>query len=478
MQVSVVKFSNIDLGNRIDAEYFDPFYLSIAKTLTNLKSKKLAMYCDITGSAFYPAATHLYEIGEVPFIRCVDCINYPIITPNQNDSFERLPKYFVDEQPNIKVLRNNDIVITKVGTPCFASIVNGIEELALSRTVLGLYNIKNINPFFLTIFLRSKYGFHQLQRERELTIQYQLTLERVGNILIYQPQNSELEDLIAIAFIRHQYIANQAVRLYNEAEHLLLSELGLADWQPKHQLSFVKNFSDAQESERIDAEYFQPKYDEIIDAVKSYKGDWGTLGDLVNIKDRNFNPKDDVVYKYIELANIASNGEITGSTEEVGKELPTRARRIVSAGDVIVSSIEGSLSSVALITEEFNKALCSTGFYVINSKFYNSETLFCLTKSLVGQMQLKKGCNGTILTAINKDEFSKIILPKIPEQIQQTIKNKISLVYETRAKSKQLLEIAKRGVEMAIEQDEETAEEWIKMQVNLCVGNKFTRMCA
>ena len=93
-------------------------------------------------------------------------------------------------------------------------------------------------------------------------------------------------------------------------------------------------------------------------------------------------------------------------------------------------------------------------------------------------MQLKKGCNGTILTAINKDEFSKIILPKIPEQIQQTIKNKISLVYETRAKSKQLLEIAKRGVEMAIEQDEETAEEWIKMQVNLCVGNKFTRMCA
>ena len=256
---------------------------------------------------------------------------------------------------------------------------------------------------------------------------------------------------------------------YTQAEGLLLSELGLPDWQPKHQLSFVKKFSDTQETERIDAEYFQPKYDQIINAVKSYKGGWGTLGDLMNIKDKNFNPKDDVVYRYIELANIGSNGEVTGSTEELGKELPTRARRMVSIGDVIVSSIEGSLSNIALITEEFNNAFCSTGFYVINSEFYHSETLLCLAKSVVGQMQLKKGCNGTILTAINKDEFSKIILPKIPEQIQRKIKDKISLVYETRKKSKHLLEIAKLGVEMAIEQDEKTAEEWINQNIPMAI---------
>ena len=152
--------------------------------------------------------------------------------------------------------------------------------------------------------------------------------------------------------------------------------------------------------------------------------------------------------------------------EEIGKELPTRARRKVSTGDVIVSSIEGSLSSIALITKEYNNVLCSTGFYVINSESYNSETLLCLLKSIAGQMQLKKGCTGTILTAINKDEFSRIILPQISDQTQETIKDKITSAYKNRTKSKQLLEIAKQGVEMAIEQDEETAEEWIKMQVD------------
>jgi hypothetical protein len=84
-------------------------------------------------------------------------------------------------------------------------------------------------------------------------------------------------------------------------------------------------------------------------------------------------------------------------------------------------------------------------------------------------MQLKKGCNGTILTAINKDEFSRIILPKISDQIQQAIKKKISLVYETRAKSKHLIEIAKRGIEMAIEQDEKTAAEWINQNIPLAI---------
>ena len=31
-----------------------------------------------------------------------------------------------------------------------------------------------------------------------------------------------------------------------------------------------KNFSDAEVSVRMDAEYFQPKYDELIEAIKSY----------------------------------------------------------------------------------------------------------------------------------------------------------------------------------------------------------------
>jgi restriction endonuclease S subunit len=190
-----------------------------------------------------------------------------------------------------------------------------------------------------------------------------------------------------------------------------------------------------------------------------------SVGEIVKLKNKNFQPKDDVTYRYIELANISANGNIDGFIEAAGKELPARARCKVNVGDLIVSTIEGSLSSIALITKDLDDALCSTGFFVINSEKINSETLLILLKSLVGQLQLKKGCFGTILTAICDDEFKRIILPDLPASIQSDIKKKISEMYNTKAMSKHLLDIAKRGIEMAIEKSEKEARNWIDSEL-------------
>ena len=85
-----------------------------------------------------------------------------------------------------------------------------------------------------------------------------------------------------------------------------------------------------------------------------------------------------------------------------------------------------------------------------------------LLKSIVGQLQLKKGCSGTILTAINKDEFSKVVLPVISPDKQTEIQQKVVESFNLRKQSKHLLECAKQAVEMAIEQDEKTASNWLK----------------
>ena len=129
---------------------------------------------------------------------------------------------------------------------------------------------------------------------------------------------------------------------------------------------------------------------------------------------------------------------------------------------MIVSSIEGSLGSIALITEEYDNALCSTGFHVVESDVLNSETLLVLLKSSIGQLQLKKGCSGTILTAINKEEFSKIAVPKIRAEKQTEIQQKVLESFSLRDQAKHLLEHAKRAVEIAIEQDEQAAIDWLE----------------
>jgi type I restriction enzyme, S subunit len=166
-------------------------------------------------------------------------------------------------------------------------------------------------------------------------------------------------------------------------------------------------------------------------------------------------------YKYIELANIGSNGVIEDIIITEGKDLPSRARRIVKTNDVIVSSVEGSLSSCAIIPKELNDSMCSTGFYVINSKYINSESLLLLFKSAVTYL-MEKGCSGTILTAINNEEFYKIPLPLIDDKIQKTIAKKIQSSLAMQSKSHQLLEAAKKAVEIAIDKNEGTAMDFLK----------------
>jgi len=321
-----------------------------------------------------------------------------------------------------------------------------------------------INPYYLTVFLNGKYGKSQTERLPIGSIQQHIFIWQLKGLLIFIAAK-DFQNTIATLYAKSMKLLAVSEALYKKAVDTLLSELGLLNWKPKHRLSFTKKYSDTKASGRIDAEYFQPKYDGVVDRIKQYKKGYKSLAEIVKVKDKNFQPNDDVPYRYIELANISANGNINGFIEALGKELPTRARRKVNGGDVIVSTIEGSLSSIALIAKDLDNVLCSTGFFVVNSEKINSETLLVLLKSPIGQLQLKKGCSGTILTAIGDDEFKRVILPDLSADIQGNIKKKITEMYNAKALSKRLLDIAKRGVEMAIEKSEKAAQNWIDAEL-------------
>lgn len=464
MQYSIVNYKTVkELETlRFDAEYFKPEYLDIIR-LTKNKSEQfitlesLDVKCD--ASAFYPTLEPYYGQGDVPFVRVADVddgINYEQILT--------IPKEILNEYKTLNQGEKGDIVLTKGGSIARAGLVT--KDSALTRDLI-YFDTSKLNEYeyiFYYVFCLTDFYKKQLVQSSSMTAQPHLTITLVRKIPFFNPSNA-FKKLVSNIFNKSFGLQESSKFLYSQAEQLFLAELELLDWKPKHELSFIKNFSAAQQAGRFDAEYFQPKYEEIIEAVKKHKGGFDDLGNLVKIKDKNFNPRDDEEYKYIELANISANGEINGYTEDLGKELPSRARRKVQKDDLIVSSIEGSLDSIALISENLQNALCSTGFFVIQSEDINSETLLILLKTKVGQLQLKRGCKGTILTATNKNELLKIVLPKIDPKKQEEIKKKITEMYETKKLSKSLLEIAKRGVEMAIEKDEQEAEKWIKKKL-------------
>ena len=466
MQYSILYYQDVKRNPdfRYEAEFFLPKYLEQERKLLKVDTillKECATFSN--GRAFdsqeFASDGDIYiaKIGDVTQKR--DYQQWELISKNHFNSLKA------------HCLGHNDILMTLTGDPPDVGKVQLIYEpprdkLSWNQRV-ALLRLKRQEKIgsseYLFTALSSKYCRDHIERWAKGIRQRNVGNPAVLNMAI--PILSEIQNHITDIIQSTFSLLKTSKEFYSQAQTLLLSELGFTNWQPKHRLTFVKSYSDIEQVERIDAEYYQPKYEEIAHAIKSYSGGWGTLGRLVDLKDENFRPVDKTEYKYIELANIAGNGEITGCMIEQGQDLPSRARRKVVMGDVIVSSIEGSLDSIALINEEYDQALCSTGFYVINSQAFNSETLLVLLKSIVGQLQLKKGCSGTILTAINKDEFGKVILPIIAEEKQIQIQQTVVESFRLRKQSKHLLECAKRAVEIAIEHDEQTAIDYIENEM-------------
>ena len=468
MQYSNVCLSEVDLGNRIDAEYFQSTYLHLEEKLQQQNAQPLNKFCLITGSAFYPAATHLYEIGDLPFIRCVDCISYPIITKRQDQLFEKIPTDFADEHKNIKRLKKGEIVITKVGTPCYASIIHDIDDVALSRTVLGLKSIKGIDPYYLVVFLRSRHGFLQLYREREQTIQFQLTLERVGNVLIYKPQNRKLENSVANCFHYYEDIQKTAEQIFIAAQTILLTELGLTNWQPEHKLSFTKNFSNTVQAGRIDAEYYQPKYEYIANAIKNYKGGWDTLGNLVSINkcvEVGSSEYLDEGVPFIRVSNL-SPFELT-EEKYISEKLYTEIQKHQPKMGEILLSKDASPGTAYYIDTKPQKMIPSGGILRLKNKTdkVNNEYLTLVLNSILVKEQINRDVGGSIILHWRPDQVSKTLIPILQESKQLEIKEKVGESVNLRKQSRYLLDAAIRAVEMAIEQDEQTALDWLEKVV-------------
>jgi restriction endonuclease S subunit len=464
MQFSVISYSNVPVfDKRLDPEFYEPKNIKLERQLQKTNSIPLGELCNLHDGPFgSELLSSSYSENGVPALRMQNVTKYGL---PKLDNVEFILEHEADRL--IKhIAYAGEVVTTKIGFLGYSTVLASAYDRYFFRRELTRLVIKdgvNLVPDYLATFLNTNYGRMQALRYSTGTTRDRVLLVNQRHMLVPIFSNN-FQSLIAKSVVEAQRFIEKFGTTHKDAENILLSELGLTNWQPKHQLTFVKNYSDTEQAGRIDAEYYQPKYEEIVKAIQNYSGGWDTLGKIVTLKDKNFNPHDKKQYKYIELANIAGNGEITDCMIEEGQNLPTRARRKVVTGDVIVSSIEGSLSSIALIENEYDQSLCSTGFHVINSNDVNSETLMVFLKSMVGQLQLKKCCSGTILTAINQDEFGRVVLPRVEKSKQTQIQQKVTESFNLRNQSKHLLECSKRAVEMAIEQDEQKAINWLKEQ--------------
>lgn len=444
LEISVVKLSEVleDVDLRLESEYYNSEHIVFNSV----------QGCDIESFSQYGTSEDLNEEGK----------GFPILRLNEFDSFFiSKPSKYCDliskETFELLKLKKNDVLICRTnGNPKYvgkAAIVPKNYEYAFASYVFRLRPKTDIiNSATLVSFLNSKYGRIEIEKYSMVGNQANFSPAKFRQIaipILSKELNNKIEEIVYKSF----ELLEESKSLYSQAEDLLLGELGLKDWRPKNTLHTTKKFSDFAQSGRLDAEFYQPKYDEIEKVIKSYKGGYDIVSNLFN---QNLDVCDykKTEYNYVEIGDVnVGDGSVSFNKVDTS-ELPDNAKRVLHKNDILISKVRPYRGAVAIIDFEQEDLIGSGAFTVLQEKSsYKKETLQILFRTAVYKDWLLKWNVGSSYPVIKDEDILNLPIPILPEAIQTKIASLIQQSFECKAQSKQLLEDAKRMVETEIEKN-------------------------
>lgn len=455
LEISEIKMSFLKKENRtfrIDSNFFIKKSLSVDNKIKSMNHFYISEENIVSGPFGSSLKSDAYLNAGVPFIRIENIKNgFSISTDNL---------IYISEFDNSRLkssqLFEDDLILSKVGNTIgyYARVDSNIKNCNISENNIGIklnsYN-RDVKHYIMT-FLNSKYGNILTLRRISGNAQPKLNVFDISEIPI--PQfNEEFYKKISDKIIKADELKQHSKSLYSQAEDLLLNELGLKDWRPKNTLHTTKKFSDFVQSGRLDAEYYQPKYDEIEKAIKSYKGGYDIVSNLFN---QNVDVCDykKTEYNYVEIGDVnVGDGSVSFNKVETS-ELPDNAKRILHKNDILISKVRPYRGAVAIIDFEQEDLIGSGAFTVLQEKStYKKETLQILFRTAVYKDWLLKWNVGSSYPVIKDEDILNLPIPILPEPIQTKIASLIQQSFECKTQSKQLLGDAKRMVEEEIEKN-------------------------
>lgn len=140
---------------------------------------------------------------------------------------------------------------------------------------------------------------------------------------------------------------------------------------------------------------------------------------------------------YIDIASIdVKSGLISSPQELVGSEAPSRARKVVHAYDLIISTCRPTRGAIAVIPEQLHNQICSTGFSVIRpKKGINPFYLHFAIRLQSTIEQFRKFSTGSSYPAILDNDVEKTLIPMPDTTTQDLIASHILHGIQTRQKS-------------------------------------------
>lgn len=228
---------------------------------------------------------------------------------------------------------------------------------------------------------------------------------------IYRKTISRLSVGANINNIRKEHIDNLMIPIYSSEKQTKISDI-------LDKISILIDYS----SEKL------KKYDELVKSqfIEMFGNVFTqkavhTLGDYIS--DKTDKVKKDYLHeniKYVDISSIDNTqNEITSYTTYKTQDRPSRAQQIVEDGDIVISTVRPNLNNVAMIKDDFENIVASTGFCVLKKNTQvNEYFIFTLVKDSRFADYLSKLTTGASYPAVsNKSVLNfKIDMPPIELQ--------------------------------------------------------------
>ena len=451
---------------RIDADYFRPDYLEIQEKLSQQGCQPLQNF---RVEIRHPReiARNYVESGAL-FLRAqnvrpmaVDLTSNPVFVSDADA-----------EKLSENVLTYKDILITRTGHAGQCAIYLEDSKVIVSSHTF-IVRCDDINPFYLTVYLNSKYGKALIDKGRYGSLQPEIAPQFLRQILVPVFDDIPLE--IEKVYLRSQDLIQQAKASYAAAQTTLLSELNLADWQPKQQSTFVQNFADLGRAGRMDSDYFQPKYGEIVAAIKGYPGGWATLDNLVTMQrciEVGSGEYLDEGIPFVRVSNL-SPFDLTEEKYISASLYSEIAQHQPQQGEILLTK-DATPGIAHYLSEPPPPMIPSGGILRLRGKTdqLNNECLTLILNSLLTKEQANRDAGGSVIMHWRPEQIAEVVIPIITPQTQAEIQAQVAESSALRRQSRQLLDLAKGAVELAIEQDETAALAWLEREMGeLLTGN-------
>ncbi len=322
-----------------------------------------------------------------------------------------------------------------------------------NRAIAIIRDIK-VNPFFVFAFLTTRFARSQIERQTTGGVQQRINLDALVSIqtpILSDAFQKQVELRVLDAHRQHDL-----ARLFShQAETLLLDALGLRVWQTPEPLTYTCRASEALAAARFDAEYFASRVAQLLAKLSA---DGLTIHDVAPSRREVFDPSKHTAdnFHYIEISGLRSDGTATSEVTPTG-EAPSRASKKVHQGDIITSTVGPIRRLSAIVGPEQHEHVCSSGFVVLEPRVIASEVLLTYLRLPVVCELMDLHTSASLYPSISERDILKLPIPEIPATAAKSIIQNIRPAHSARHEARELLERAKRAVELAIERGEEKA---------------------